>query len=192
MTSFTGLWELNNAECVGQKALLTAMGRAAWQIRVIENAKETFRLMHYSRVDPSGKKVHFFKKNVHIYLDSGFLKIISALIRIPFNQITYECEMIADTKKVQHPDDAKQFGECSSVTSWVEKDGRSKFVIRWYLKQGLLKVHHVVKQNKLFAYLSFTDRAGKETTSMKVYDKTPFRPTDREYMCTDPDRAILV
>jgi hypothetical protein len=189
MSSFTGLWVLNNEQCRGQKELLTAMSRKSWQIKLIESARETLLLRHYVR-EENGKPLRVFRKDVHIYLESKVLNVMSKLFRIPFDQVRYDCTMVADTKEAHHPDDAKQFGDCTSRTSWVDKNEKSQFVIRWYLKQGLLKVQHALRgDDQLVAQLSFTDRTGKTTTSLKVYDRAPFRPEDLALLRADPEQA---
>ena len=191
MQSFTGLWILNNNECKNQTKLLSAMGRAAWQTKLVNKADETFRLLHFTKSRENGVSSQFFNKNVHIYLDNSVLSVISKILRIPFNEIVYECDMHANSKTVHHLDDAKQFGDCTSKTSWSNKDDKSMFTIRWYLNNGVLKVRHTIEQNKLVVILCFTDRNMVETKSRKVYNRQPFRPEDLEFIKTCPNREFM-
>lgn len=177
--SFTGLWKLNCEKTLSQKTILRAMGRPTWQISVIDGANEDFRLLHFTR-SVNDKKIHYIEKNVRIFLNSQFLSTISYWLSIPFNEVQYKHILLANGQAVQHADDAKQFGPCTSRTVWTDEG----FTIRWYLSAGLLKVTHQVLNNntELHVKLHFTNHDNVTTVSTKIYDRQPWRPTDLEYI----------
>jgi hypothetical protein len=173
--SFTSLWKLNLSLSTSQRNLLINMERPSWQIDVIDNAFEDFRLVHYYDKE---KKLHYFDKKVTIYLDSLFIKAISFITRIEFDKVKYSHRLIANQKTKSHEPDEKKFGECKSITSWEDKyeiDNKvvSGFTIRWILKNGILKVFHFInEQNKLEVRMDFYNSKTNITSSAKkVYDR---------------------
>jgi len=173
--SLTGKWKLNLEKCTSQTDLLKAMGRPPWQIWVIDKANEDFNLCHFKRPSKSGLDLHYFEKHVVIYLDSSILKVLSSLFRVDTDKVRYQHKLVANNKPAHHADDEKQFGECSSITSWDDND--SGFTIRWHLKRGLLKVsHHVNADDQLVVTMDLTGAHGKVTSATKVYDRASAKP----------------
>ena len=159
------------------------MGRKSWQVSVIDKANEDFRLLHFAKPTPSGKTLHYFDKDVTIFLDSKVLSWLSSLTRlftIEFDRVKYRHVLAANNRMVEHKNDEKQFGVCQSRTSWVGET--SGFTIRWYLKQGLLKVdHHVNARDQLEVRMHFTKPDKKTCTAVKIYDRVPFTAEDDVY-----------
>jgi hypothetical protein len=187
--SFTGFWKLNPVKSADQKKFISSMGRPKWQIGVINKAHEDFRLLHFNREFKS-HNVHFFDKDVRIFLNSSVLKVFSKLFRIPFNQVTYKHKLIANQSKKIHANDSKEFGPCYSITSWSEKD--HTFTIRWYLAKGILKVVHSITEKDEFKMDMTFYTKGKEFKTFKVYDRYNFRPQDLKYIRNHPEQASLV
>lgn len=171
--SLTGTWKLNLSKSTSQTDLLKAMGRPPWQIWVIDKANEDFNLCHFKRPSKSGLDLHYFEKHVVIYLDSKILKVMSSLFRVDTDKVRYQHRLVANNKSVEHKDDEKQFGDCSSITSW----DNDTFIIRWHLKRGLLKVSHTVNDHdELVVTMEITGLHGKVTSATKVYDRAAQRP----------------
>ena len=127
----------------------------------------------------SGKELHFFHKSVRIFLKSTVLSTFAKIFRIPFNEVCYKHKLIANSKEIKHPNDAKSFGPCSSITSWVSEEKQTGFVIRWILKNGVLKVFHtIISDNEFKLFMSFTNKKGVEVCAIKVYDRHPFTEKD--------------
>lgn len=174
--SLSGFWKLNHDKSSSQRALLTAMGRKSWQISVIDQASEEFCCWHFRKPVADQKSLHFFEKNVTIFLSSTILKLISLVTRVEFDRVRYSHKLTANGKEKAHPDDEKRFGPCTSRTSWETGVGnREGLMIRWYLSNGLLKVFHFVNgKGELEAHLEFTDHKGHSVSAIKVYDRHPF------------------
>jgi hypothetical protein len=189
MEGFTGRWKLNNKKCLSQNNVMKAMGRPQWQIKIIDRASEDFRLLHFTKSNDTGEKIHIFQKNVKIFLDLYILKGLSFLFNVPYNKIEYSHVLVANGKDVQHPDDNKKLGACSSRTTWLAEE--KVFVIRWYLSNGLLKVRHSLKNAEFRAELHFTDKNGKVSISTKVYDRIPFTEEDISYMKSHDHKQYL-
>lgn len=183
----TGVWELDLTQSTPQGALLALMGRPAWQISVIDDASERFRLLHYR----SEKNVHFIHKDVHIHLKSSALQILDKLFgsfrKVPFSEVRYSHWLYANGVEKHHEDDQKRFGPCESVTSW-ETDGPNTLTIRWKLSRGILHVSHSVIDDKLKVVMTFREKKradGKESkteTATKIYNRRPLEKADLEFV----------
>ena len=112
-SSLTAKWILNVGKSTSQKALLIAMGRPPWQRYVIDKAGEDFNLKHFKKKTDSGRDIHFFQKNVKIYLDSIVLKLLSTIFNEDTDKVIYSHQLTANGKSVEHKDDEKQFGGLS-------------------------------------------------------------------------------
>jgi hypothetical protein len=166
MQSLTGFWVLNTAKSSSQKPLLVALGKADWQIKIIDDADENFLLGHC--VDKKG--VHVLHKEVLIFLRASILRLVSWIY--PVNRIEYQHSIRADGKPVFHPDDQKQLGDCDTVASWDQKT--QSFVIRWYLKKpaGLLISSHTIdEEGSLKVTLTFTNPSRETCKVYKCYDR---------------------
>jgi len=175
--SLTGEWKLNKSKCTPQKDVLKLMGRKNWEISVIDKADENFGILHFEKKIEDGKSIHYFEKFVTIYLDSSVLKFLAAIFPIDIDRVKYSHKLIANNKEKQHENDEKQFGPCSSRTTWEKNhDGHEGFTIRWYLpKRGILKVFHFINENnELQVELEMTtNKNGHNETSkaIKIYEK---------------------
>ena len=182
MYAFTGCWQLNHSKSSKQSDLLTAMERPRWQIRVGDGADERIRLLHCTKTLTSDKQLHFFDKKVKIYLNSSLLNILSKLTfnKIPFNEVNYHHNIYCD-KEQTHQDDSKNFGQCTSRTTWNNEE--KSFTIRWYIKNGLLKVVHTnPSKNEFKCCITFTNKKGQVTKAEKVYDRIQMLSEDNVYM----------
>lgn len=188
MQHITGRWKLDTAQSTDQKQMLKLMGRPFWQISVINNAEEDFRLFHFAKT-LEGQIVHYFDKHVTIYLTSTFLQVMSKILRIEFDKVRYKHKLVANGRKKAHPDDEKQFGPCESVTTSAE-DG---FTIRWYLKKGLLKVFHFVDgQDRLNVRMQYSVPSGKMEEATKIYHRVPFTEEDQRYLDRHAEKAHVI
>jgi hypothetical protein len=159
------------------------MERPRWQIKVGDGADENIRLIHCTEQLPSGKQIYYFDKKVNIYLKSSLLTILSklALKKIPFNEVNYHHNIYCGGKEQSHLDDSKQFGDCTSRTTWSTID--NSFTIRWYIKNGLLKVVHTTpSENEFKCSMTFTNKKAEVTIAHKVYDRIPMLREDQAYM----------
>lgn len=166
MQSLSGFWVLNHAKSSSQKPLLLALGKAEWQIKIIDDADEHFLLGHC--LDQKG--VHVVHKEVSIFLRANILKLVSWIY--PINRIEYEHTVRADGKRVFHPSDQKQLGDCDTVAVWDKKT--QAFVIRWFLTKpaGLLVSSHSIDEDgSLRVTLTFTNAARETCQVYKCYDK---------------------
>lgn len=163
---FSGKWQIDHALSSSQKPLLEAMGRAKWQIYVIDGADEDFELIYEEKVK-NEKKVHTFTKNVRVFLNSSVLTIMSKVFPIPFNEIKYNHTFVHGTK-VHYKDDIKGFGECDSVTTYNAE--HNTFTIRWYLNCGLLTAFHSLeKPNQFRIDMKLECRDRPDIVVYKVY-----------------------
>ena len=180
--SFTGLWKINHKYSSNQRTLLKAMDKPEWQIYVINEAQEMFRLVHYTR-RVGDKDIHFFGKKVSIYLNSILLKALSMipLLTVKFDQVNYNHNLIANNKSYHHEDDQKQFGECTSVTTWKDPEKgeeQGSFVIKWYLKNNsrcMTVTHTITSDDRLKIHIHY---GGSDT--YKVYDRVSFTEEDKK------------
>lgn len=183
----TGQWRLNLDKCTSQSELLKEMGRKWWETSVINKAHEDFCLFHFQK-EIEGKKINYFEKFVSIYLDSVTLKILSKVLPIEIDRMHYTHKFVANNKEKQHEDDQKRFGPCQSRTI-TEANG---FIIRWYLKTGVLKVYHFVNpQNQLQVDMEFTSPK-KIVKATKVYDRIEMTPENKKRLETMSYKTDLV
>lgn len=181
--SLTARWRLNKKSCTSQKQVLKLMGRAAWEIYFIDDADEDFRLLHFKRDRPDRSQLHFFDKYVKITLNSKFLKGVS-IFWPNVNKVEYKHSLVANKNPKNHRDDQKKFGPCISRTSWESNNqGRVGFMIRWYLKNGLLKVFHYVNQeDQLCVTMYFENKQGETAECVKLYDRVQWTDFDKLYI----------
>ena len=178
--SLTGNWKLNLGKSTSQYGLLGAMGRKFWEKSCIDKANEDFCLFHFQK-SVNDKIVHYFEKFVVIYLDSSVLKLLSALLPIEFDKVRYTHKLVANNQVKAFPDDEKRFGACTARTTWEHDDNREGFMIRWYLKNMILKAFHFVNdKGELQMEMELTDHLGKVTKAIKIYDRTPFTADQSE------------
>lgn len=168
-SNFSGKWLINHDLSSEQKPLLKAMGRADWQISVIDKAQEDFELIHEVQ-EKNGKMYNVFTKNVRMFLNSSFLTIISKLIQIPFTEIKYN-HTFTENKKTHYQNDEKGFGECESIVTY--NPTKNVFTIRWLLKCGILICNHSLPDNDTFR-IDMTlkqDTNSKDLCVHKVYKR---------------------
>lgn len=177
--SLSGLWRLDHGATNSQIELLKAMERPFWQLQVINKSDEDFRLFHFHKPE---ENIHFFDKKVNIYLASIVLKILSKIINIPYDQVSYKHKLTANSKRKDHEPDAKEFGKCYSICSWEKNsEGHNGLMIRWFIKPGLLKVfHHVNDNDRLVCNMHMQNSKGKDIYATKRYKRIPFRPDDEK------------
>jgi hypothetical protein len=190
MVSLTGNWKLNNSKGVSQEDFLKAIGRPAWQISVINDSNEDFRLLHFKKEMKDGKILHFFDKNVRIYLNSKVLSLFASILNIPFNEVLYSHKLIANGVSKSYENDKKDFGPCSSRTTY--EDGKDIMTIRWYMNGGILKAtHYLTDNNELKMDMVFTNKDGQETGAFKIYDRVDFTENDHKYIGDCKEKAFL-
>ena len=167
-SGFTGYWKLSHDKSSSQKELLKAMGRSKFQIYMIDSAEENFRLYHFAKGNQ-----HVLEKDVTIFIQGNLVKIASTLFNTDLTRIHYSHKLKANGKEKMHADDEKQFGDCKSVTLWDSKSDPENFTIRWYVKNGIIKVKHSIVNDCLVVDMTFTpsDKKKKIETSQKVYDR---------------------
>ena len=187
----TGLWQLDHKLCDSQEKLLTNMGRVYWQRKVIDFADEKFFLLHFQRGD-----LHYFLKRVDIYLAGKTFAKWTKILKLEFDKVHYAHTIKANCKEVEHKDDEKRFGDCTSVTSWgVSLPGvpaDAGFTIRWRLQKGVLKVQHIVTNDDILeCHMTFTKPDGSSTQAVKRYRRLPFEATDKEYIASHKQRPHL-
>jgi len=172
------------------------MGRKFWELSAIDKASEEFRLIHFKKVLAENKEIHFFDKLVVIYLDSYVLKVLSALLPLEFDKVTYAHKLVANNKEKKHEDDEKRFGPCASKTTWEGKsaahNGAEGFTIRWYVKTGILKVFHFVNPDgDLHVEMEMTTASGATARAKKVYERQPMGDEMQAYIAKSPHKAHL-
>jgi hypothetical protein len=184
---FTGRWELNHEETKSQKDLLSKMGRPKWQINVVDGADENYTIFELMSLSKSNQEIYKFDITVKIFLNNGFLKLFSPII--PFSTVKYKHQMVAHKKEVKHPNDKKDFGDCTSRTEWIKDAKNPTFIVRWYLKKGILKVIHTIYKHEtdimkdvFTTDLQFTTIDGKVAKSKKVFKRIKLRPKDLKYI----------
>lgn len=170
----SGHWQVSNTKSTSQHDLLKAMGKPSWQISVVDHASEDFRLLHYF-----ADKTHVIEKKAKIFLDSKVLALLCKILNIPFNQISYEHTFTCNGNKQDHPNDEKQFGDCSSRSTW---DKNGVFVIRWYLTCGILKAVHKVNGNEMRMEIEFVSPCGKKCEAVKVYERAAWTEEDVKHI----------
>lgn len=179
MNRFTANWKLNHEKSSSQCELLRCLGRNRFQQSVIDKADEDFALFHFYDEE---KKVHFFEKNVIIYLLPtivDWLQRVMPFLTIELNRVEYSHQLVANGKHKAHEEDQKQFGKCTSVTTWDESCPEAKgvpaFTIRWYLSNGILKVIHFVDdEDRLTMLMDFANIDGSHGEATKKFDRHEF------------------
>jgi len=167
---FTGRWSVDLACSTSQQALLRAMGKPSWQISLVDKAREDFLLLEYT----SETAQPCFEKDVRMFLDSDFLAFISALIHVPVNEISYRHVFRVQEHKQHWPEDSKGFGDCESLTTFPSPDC---FIIRWYLKCGVMKAVHTVSGDTFTMQITLTTKSG-QTSATKLYRRAPLSAQD--------------
>jgi hypothetical protein len=157
------LWVLNREDTAEQKPLLRAMGRPFWQQYFIDDTEETFHLS----VTPGPT----ITKDVTIVLCNS---VFTAMRRmtfgvIPFDTVHYKHHFLADGSVQKHTPDRKGFGKCHSITTVTSNGG---ILMKWFLSNGILRVHHEVLQKQLHVKLEFTDKHERTTAGLKIYDRS--------------------
>lgn len=203
MKPLTGVWKLKRELSSPQQNVMRAMGRPNWQADVVDQADEDFFMLHFA-VRPAGlpesaPPLHLVDKRVTIELQQQFLQLVKGLA--DFTKLHYEHKLSANGKEVKHPDDEKGFGPCVSVCSVGPGEGsrcpkgQDVFLIRWYLRRGLLKVFHFVDENdRLHAVLQFHPAAagGVVVSASKVYERVAPGRTHLETRDRHPLAAQLL
>jgi hypothetical protein len=182
MAKFSGVWILDHDATESQRSLLRAMGRPEWQILVIDDADERFELSVFR--DPTTSGV-VMDKNVTIQLQ-GMVKLAANTlhklsgITVEFDKVHYEHTLHADGSEAKHADDEKQFGPCTSKTTY--QDHPTKVItVDWKLSTGLLNVKHYIDANdRLHEVLCFSAPNQPSITASKIYrrDSTPCESLD--------------
>ncbi len=179
---FSSRWTICHAKSDSQQQLLKAMGKSFWQIGLIDRAFEDFRLLHYT-LTQDNHKVHVFEKNNRMFLDSNGLAALKILTlgHIDFHEIKYNHTFLANGLSQPHPNDAKQFGECQSITTWNPK--LHLFTIRWRLHNGLLIAHHCITARDEFQMIiEFTGAKQEKFSVKKIYERSALTESDLEYV----------
>jgi len=190
---FTGEWKLNLAQSSSQYELLKTMGRKPWETSVIDRASEEFCLFHFRKLLPDQTSVNYFEKFVVIYLDSQVLRFLSAILPIEFDKVRYHHKFTANGKEKHHPDDEKRFGECTSRTTWENRQGQEGFCIRWYIKTGILKVwHYINDQNQLISELEMCRSDGGVAKARKVYERQAIKEEHKALLNAAAYKSDLV
>lgn len=190
----TGFWKLNKKKCTPQRDVLKIMGRRSWELSAIDQADENFCILHFQKKMEDGKIINYLEKFVVIYLDSSILKLLAAIFPVDVDKVQYSHKLVANNKEKKHDEDEKQFGPCSSRTTWEKNhEGHEGFTIRWYIRRGILKVFHFInKNNELQVELEMTNAKGEVGKAIKIYDRQVM-PKDRQiYIDTLPYKNELV
>ncbi len=190
----TGHWRLLKDRCTTQTDVLKLMGRAFWEISVIDKADEDFNLFHFKRQTKDGKDMHFFEKHVILSLDSKVLKILTSLVKIEFDKVKYSHKLVANNAEVEHHDDEKRFGPCKSRTTWeTDHSGHEGFTIRWMIHRGVLKVFHFINSDgHLQVEMEMRMPSGKSAKCIKIYERAPFEPAMQEIIEKSPHKQFLL
>jgi hypothetical protein len=192
--SLTGKWKLNKDKCTSQRDVLKLMNRKFWEVSAIDKADEDFEILHFLKKMEDGKTIHYLEKFVVIYLDSSVLKILSAIFPIDIDKVKYSHKLVANNKEKKHDNDEKQFGPCSSRTTWEKNhENHEGFTIRWYLKMGILKVFHFVNNNnELQVELEMTKPNGESAKAIKIYERQKQDQERLHYIEKLPYKSDLV
>jgi hypothetical protein len=182
-THFTGRWELDIEKSSSQKNLLKAMGKPAWQRKVVDGANELYNIFQFKRTTKTGKSVYFYDISSKIFLVSKILKFI------PFSSVKYSHTIVANKKEIKHLNDEKKFGDCTSRTEQLTGQSHPTFVVRWYLQSGILKVSHIFISDKkdpmkdvFRTDIVFTNKSGESVSSFKIFKRLKLRPKDLKYI----------
>jgi hypothetical protein len=188
----TGFWKLNPKKSTSQREVLKLMGRPSWQLSAIDKANENFCILHFQR-KINDKIVNYFEKFVVIYLDSTVLKLLSTILPGNIDQVKYHHKLFVNGKKQEHENDEKQFGKCSSLTTWERHNNNEGFTIRWYIRRGILKVFHFINKNdELQVELEMTNATGETAKAVKIYERHEMPKDRQEYINHLPNKLELL
>jgi len=182
----TGKWKLNHNLSSDQKPLMKGLGRKRWEIWVVNDADEIFRLLHFKR-DHNGKETHFFDKNVDIFLKKGVVyKNMARVMRlvgvhIEADKVHYEHKLVANRAPKACPNDEKRFGDCVAITDYDAPTG--VMTIFWQLKNArLLTVTHRINAKDQLQVDMKLKQHQHTWTAQKIYDRVEFSKEDKQYM----------
>lgn len=169
----TGYWKLDREKSASQKEVMKIMGRKWYEIRIIDHVDEHFMLKLFdvpNKIPKLTMKAKLFVR----------LEVLKRFPKIPVKNMSYNHVLNANPKTLQHhPDDAKGFGDCESLSTWDEKTGT--FTINWIMTRGVtksgkkltsvLRVDHRLRSDNELEAVMHIEWGDEEATCTKVYNR---------------------
>jgi hypothetical protein len=196
--SLSGFWKIDTTLSQSQKNVLKKMGKSAIHQSIIDSANETFALFHFRRTLADGKtQLHFIQKDVKIWISnedhsvfSSMSSLLNEAISLVKKSVSYKHTMKCNGQPQEWPDDEKEFGPCSSLSSMLTDPNDPQhvtFMIEWRLtvndEKAVLKVQHSIdKFDHLIVIMEITDSKGETEKAIKVYKRYPFESSHEEFL----------